>query len=186
MQRPVVFMDIEMGPPAARTPLGRMKIELFSDIVPKTCENFRQLCTGEYRNPNDGRPQGYLNVQFHRVVKGYMVQGGDVLCGDGTGGIWSIYGGNNGSFADENFDVKHNEPFLVSMANCGPDTNGCQFFITTAAECPWLDGKNVVFGRVVEGQGVVRRIENVSVAASGSVDEYRPKYPIVISQCGEM
>jgi len=115
--RPIVFFDVSMG----ETPLGRIKFELFNDIVPKTAENFRQFCTGEYRVNNI--PQGYKNSQFHRVIKDFMVQGGDFLNNDGTGSL-SIYGKQ---FADEDLvSVKHTSAGLLSMANSGPNTNGCQ------------------------------------------------------------
>jgi len=143
-------MDINIG----ETPAGRLKMELFSDVVPKTAENFRQLCTGEYRV--NSRPQGYKGATFHRVVPNFMCQGGDFLKGDGTGSF-SIYGDK---FPDENFQVKHTGPGLLSMANSGPNTNGCQFFITTAT-CDFLDGKHVVFGKVIDGMLTLRKIENV-------------------------
>ncbi len=141
--------------------------------MPKTAENFRQFCTGEYRKL--GKPVGYKGSPFHRVIKGFMCQGGDYLKSDGTG-CQSIYGEK---FEDENFNRKHTEPGLLSMANSGPNTNGCQFFIT-CDKCDWLDNKHVVFGKVVEGMLTVRKIENVSVGANS-----KPKLPIVISQCGE-
>uniref|UniRef100_A0A0B6Z9L4 Peptidyl-prolyl cis-trans isomerase n=1 Tax=Arion vulgaris TaxID=1028688 RepID=A0A0B6Z9L4_9EUPU len=134
LQNPIVFFDIAIGSTAA----GRIKFELFSDIVPKTAENFRQLCTGEYRK--DGKPIGYKSASFHRVIKDFMVQGGDFVNGDGTG-MTSIYAG---PFADENFKKKHEMSGILSMANSGKDTNGCQFFIT-CAKCDFLDGKHVVF-----------------------------------------
>ncbi|KAF7761026.1 hypothetical protein Agabi119p4_10435 [Agaricus bisporus var. burnettii] len=168
--RPVVFMDIQIG----ETPAGRMKFELFSDVVPKTAENFRQLCTGEYRV--NSRPQGYKNATFHRVVQGFMCQGGDFLKGDGTGSF-SIYGEK---FPDENFTDKHVGPGLLSMANSGPDTNGCQFFVTTA-KCDFLDGKHVVFGKVIEGMLTLRKIENVPTGPNN-----RPKLVVKIIECGEM
>ncbi|KAI0738228.1 cyclophilin-like domain-containing protein [Daedaleopsis nitida] len=167
--RPIVFMDINIG----ETPAGRMKMELFSDMVPKTAENFRQLCTGEYRV--NSRPQGYKNATFHRVPN-FMCQGGDFLKGDGTGSF-SIYGDK---FPDENFKEKHTGPGLLSMANSGPNTNGCQFFITTA-KCDFLDGKHVVFGRVIDGMLTLRKIENVPTGANN-----RPKLTVKIVECGEM
>ncbi|KAJ7188853.1 cyclophilin-like domain-containing protein [Mycena filopes] len=168
--RPIVFMDINIG----ETPAGRLKMELFNDIVPKTAENFRQLCTGEYRV--NSRPQGYKNATFHRVVPNFMCQGGDFLKGDGTGSF-SIYGDK---FPDENFQEKHTGPGLLSMANSGPNTNGCQFFITTA-KCDFLDGKHVVFGRVVDGMLTLRKIENVQTGQNN-----RPKLVVKITECGEM
>ncbi|TFK90727.1 hypothetical protein K466DRAFT_583481 [Polyporus arcularius HHB13444] len=168
--RPIVFMDINIG----ETPAGRMKMELFSDIVPKTAENFRQLCTGEFRV--NSRPQGYKGATFHRVVPNFMCQGGDFIKGDGTGSF-SIYGDK---FPDENFKEKHTGPGLLSMANSGPNTNGCQFFITTA-KCDFLDGKHVVFGRVIDGMLTLRKIENVPTGPNN-----RPKLTVKIVECGEM
>nr|XP_046252583.1 peptidyl-prolyl cis-trans isomerase H [Scatophagus argus] len=167
---PVVFFDITIG----GQDVGRMKIELFADVVPKTAENFRQFCTGEFRK--DGVPIGYKGCTFHRVIKDFMIQGGDFVNGDGTG-ICSIY---RGPFADENFKQKHSAPGLLSMANSGPGTNGCQFFIT-CTKCDWLDGKHVVFGKVVDGLLIMRKIENVPTGPNN-----KPKLPIVIAQCGEM
>ena len=127
---PVVFFDITIG----GVPSGRIKMELFSDETPKTAENFRRMCTGEFTRGS--QPAGYLKTPFHRVIKEFMIQGGDILKGDGTGCI-SIYGE---SFADENFNLRHSGPGLLSMANSGPDTNGSQFFVT-CGKCEWLDGK---------------------------------------------
>ncbi|TFK61282.1 hypothetical protein BDN72DRAFT_849843 [Pluteus cervinus] len=168
--RPIVFMDVNIG----ETPAGRIKMELFSDVVPKTAENFRQLCTGEYRV--NSRPQGYKGATFHRIVPNFMCQGGDFLKGDGTG-TFSIYGDK---FPDENFTEKHTGPGLLSMANSGPNTNGCQFFITTA-KCDFLDGKHVVFGKVTDGLLTLRKIENVATGPNN-----RPKLVVKITECGEM
>nr|XP_033777710.1 peptidyl-prolyl cis-trans isomerase H isoform X1 [Geotrypetes seraphini] len=145
---PIVFFDITIG----GQEVGRMKMELFADIVPKTAENFRQFCTGEFRK--DGVPIGYKGSTFHRVIKDFMIQGGDFVNGDGTG-VASIY---RGPFADENLKLKHSAPGLFSMANSGPGTNGCQFFIT-CSKCDWLDGKHVVFGKIIDGLLVMRKVE---------------------------
>lgn len=150
-------------------------MELFADKVPKTAENFRQYCTGEYRKHTV--PQGFKNTNFHRVIKDFMIQGGDFLKGDGTG-TTSIYGDK--AFEDENFDEKHDTPGLLSMANSGPNTNGSQFFIT-CNKCDWLDGKNVVFGRVLDGMLTVRKVENVSTGVNS-----KPKLPVMITECGEL
>ncbi|CAH1991642.1 unnamed protein product [Acanthoscelides obtectus] len=168
---PVVFFDVSVG----TTEIGRMIFELFADVVPKTSENFRQFCTGEFRK--DGVPLGYKGASFHRVIKDFMIQGGDFVNGDGTG-VMSIYGG--GTFPDENFTIKHDTPGLLSMANSGKDTNGCQFFIT-CAKCNFLDAKHVVFGRVIDGLLVMRKIENVPTGPNN-----KPKIPVTIVQCGQM
>lgn len=170
---PVVFMDISMGTHL----LGRLKIELFQNIVPKTSENFRQFCTGEYKRNNI--PMGYKNTLFHRIIKDFMVQGGDILNHDGTGNI-SIYGN---CFDDENFKVKHYQEGLVSMANTGPNTNGSQFFII-CKKCEWLDGKNVVFGKLIDTDSLVllKKMESVTVTAHVC----KPKIPVKVVQCGEL
>ncbi|XP_072333851.1 peptidyl-prolyl cis-trans isomerase H isoform X2 [Scyliorhinus torazame] len=159
---PVVFFDITIG----GQDVGRLKIELFADTVPRAAENIRK----------DGVPIGYKGSTFHRVIKDFMIQGGDFVNGDGTG-VCSIY---RGPFSDENFKLKHNSPGLLSMANSGPNTNGCQFFIT-CSKCDWLDGKHVVFGKIIDGLLVMRKIENVPAGPSN-----KPKLPVVIAQCGEM
>ncbi|MCJ1284988.1 Peptidyl-prolyl cis-trans isomerase H [Xylographa opegraphella] len=168
---PVVFFDITLG----GEPLGRIKMELFANVTPKTAENFRQFCTGETKNAQ-GRPQGYKGCRFHRVIPNFMIQGGDFLNGDGSGST-SVYGTK--AFADENFTLKHDTPGLLSMANSGPNTNGSQFFITTTPT-PFLNNKHVVFGKVVDGMDVVRKIENTRTRAE------RPVSDVVVSMCGEM
>ncbi|KAI0357726.1 peptidyl-prolyl cis-trans isomerase Cpr7 [Trametes cingulata] len=170
--RPLVFFDITIG----GRPAGRIVMQLYNDIVPKTAENFRALCTGEKGEGKSGKPLHYKGCTFHRVIKGFMVQGGDFTAGNGTGGE-SIYGEK---FEDENFEVKHSKRFLLSMANAGANTNGSQFFITCNAT-PHLDGKHVVFGEVIRGKSVVRAIENTETA-SGDV----PVEPCVIADCGEL
>eukprot|EP01106_Pelomyxa_sp_JSP_P010845 TRINITY_DN2852_c0_g2_i1.p1 TRINITY_DN2852_c0_g2~~TRINITY_DN2852_c0_g2_i1.p1 ORF type:complete len:205 (-),score=58.55 TRINITY_DN2852_c0_g2_i1:39-653(-) len=167
---PVVFFDVAMG----NHPIGRIKCELFADVTPRTAENFRQFCTGQLRRNNI--PIGYKGSIFHRVIKDFMIQGGDFIKGNGTGKT-SIYGDK---FDDENFKYKHSTPGLLSMANSGPNTNGCQFFIT-CAPAEWLDGKHVVFGRVVDGMKVVRMIENVSVGPNS-----KPKIECKIIECGQL
>ncbi|KAI9347284.1 peptidyl-prolyl cis-trans isomerase H [Obelidium mucronatum] len=171
MANPIVFFDVSI----AGQPAGRIKMELFKDVVPKTAENFRQLCTGEYKR--NGVPQGYKNCTFHRIIKDFMVQGGDFLKGDGTGSM-CIYGGD--TFPDENFTLKHSSPGLLSMANSGPNTNGCQFFIT-CAKTDFLDGKHIVFGRLIDGLLTLRKIENVPTGPNN-----KPKVPVIITECGEM
>ncbi|CAA3008883.1 peptidyl-prolyl cis-trans isomerase CYP40 [Olea europaea subsp. europaea] len=171
--RPKCYLDIAIGGELE----GRIVVELYNDVVPKTAENFRALCTGEKGiGPNTGVPLHYKGCCFHRVIKSFMVQGGDISAGDGTGGE-SIYGLK---FEDENFELKHERKGMLSMANAGPNTNGSQFFITTT-RTSHLDGKHVVFGRVIKGMGVVRSIEHVTTG-----DNDCPTVDAVISDCGEI
>ncbi|XP_007998311.1 peptidyl-prolyl cis-trans isomerase D isoform X3 [Chlorocebus sabaeus] len=152
---PRVFFDVDIGGER----VGRIVLELFADIVPKTAENFRALCTGEKGiGPTTGKPLHFKGCPFHRIIKKFMIQGGDFSNQNGTGGE-SIYGEK---FEDENFHYKHDREGLLSMANAGRNTNGSQFFITTVPT-PHLDGKHVVFGQVVKGIGVTRILENVEV-----------------------
>merc|ERR1711934_73205 len=156
--------------------VGRIEMTLRADVVPKSCENFKCLCTGEKGMGTQGKPLHFKGSSFHRVIPGFMCQGGDFTRGDGRGGE-SIYGGK---FADESFAGKagkHTGNGCLSMANAGPNTNGSQFFVCTGMT-PHLNGKHVVFGTVVDGMDVVKKIEAVG-SGSGKTSS-----PVVIADCG--
>ena len=163
-KNPTVFFDVT----ADGEKVGRIVFELRADVTPKTAENFRALCTGE---PGFG----YKGSPFHRIIPQFMCQGGDFTDGNGTGGK-SIYGNK---FPDENFTLKHTEAGLLSMANAGPNTNGSQFFITTIP-CPWLDGNHTVFGKVIEGMDVVKKLETLG-SRSGATSK-----KVIVADCGEL
>lgn len=164
LAKPRVYLDIEIG----QEPAGRIVIELHSDIVPRTADNFRALCTGE-------KGYGYRGCPFHRIIPQFMCQGGDFTNRNGTGGK-SIYGNK---FDDESFQLKHTKAGIISMANSGPNTNGSQFFICLK-KTDWLDGKHVVFGHVIEGMDVVRKMEHIGTQSG------KTSRPVVIADSGEI
>ena len=154
----------------------RITFELYNSIVPKTVENFRALCTGEKgKSSRTGKNLHYKRSSFHRIIPKFMAQGGDFTRGNGTGGE-SIYGEK---FNDENFKIKHDVPGLLSMANSGLNTNGSQFFLTFVP-CPWLDGKHVVFGKVIDGENILKDMEKVGSEGGD------PKCNVRIEDSGEI
>ncbi|XP_047944321.1 peptidyl-prolyl cis-trans isomerase CYP21-1-like [Salvia hispanica] len=167
-----VFMDVDID----KQRIGRITIGLYGDVVPKTVENFRALCTGEVGKAKNGKVLHYKGTPFHRIIPGFMIQGGDIVSGDGKGNQ-SIYGG---TFRDENFKLKHSHAGIVAMVNSGPDSNGSQFFITTV-KAYWLDGEHVVFGKVVDGMDTVYAIEGSAGTYSG-----KPRKKVIISDSGEI
>ncbi|CAO3638400.1 unnamed protein product [Cunninghamella echinulata] len=168
---PKVFFDIAIN----NKPTGKLTFKLFSDTVPKTADNFRALCTGEKGMGISGKPLHYKGSHFHRIIPGFMAQGGDFTLGDGRGGE-SIYGRN---FPDENFKLQHTGRGVLSMANAGPNTNGSQFFITFD-QTPWLNGAHTVFGQMVEGEDTLKVMESLG-SRTGATDA-----KITIEDCGEV
>ncbi|XP_050234742.1 peptidyl-prolyl cis-trans isomerase CYP21-1 [Mercurialis annua] len=167
-----VYLDVDIE----EQRLGRIVIGLYGQVVPKTVENFRALCTGEKGKGNSGKALHYKGTPLHRIVSGFVIQGGDIVHGDGKGSE-SIYGG---TFPDENFKIKNSHPGAVAMVNSGPNSNGSQFFITTV-KASWLDGEHVVFGKVIQGMDTVYAIEGGAGTYSG-----KPRKKVVIADSGEI
>lgn len=165
-------MDVDIG----GQQIGRIIIGLYGYVVPKTVENFRALCTGEKGKGKSGKQLHYKGTPFHRIISGFMIQGGDITHKDGRGGE-SIYGD---TFPDENFTIKHSHAGTISMANSGPNSNGSQFFITTV-KTYWLDGEHVVFGRVIDGMDTVYAIEGGAGTYNG-----KPRKKVIITDSGEI
>ncbi|XAR59826.1 Peptidylprolyl isomerase [Bertholletia excelsa] len=167
-----VYLDVDID----KQRVGRIVIGLYGQDVPKTVENFRALCTGELGKSASGKALHYKGTPFHRIIPGFMIQGGDIIYGDGKGSV-SVY---DGTFPDESFKIKHSHPGVVSMVNSGPDSNGSQFFITTV-KASWLDGEHVVFGKVIEGMDTVYAIEGGAGTYSG-----KPRKKVIIADSGEI
>lgn len=183
LRRPTVYFDIKIE----TRNVGRIVFELRPDVVPRACGNFLELCTHAHNF-------GYKGSKFHRIVPGFMCQGGDFLNGNGTGNM-SVFGRK---FLDENFTLKHDNPGILSMANSGPNSNGSQFFITFKST-PWLDGKNVVIGKVVEGMDVLKAIENYGLInksmdtannanndSTTTSEQHQRSCDVYITRCGEI
>ncbi|XP_068648076.1 peptidyl-prolyl cis-trans isomerase CYP21-1-like [Aristolochia californica] len=167
-----VYLEVDIDGQRA----GKIVIGLYGNVVPKTVENFRALCTGEMGKSLNGKNLHYKGTPFHRIIAGFVIQGGDIIFGDGRGNE-SIYGG---TFPDENFKIKHSHAGLVSMVNTGPDSNGSQFFITTV-KASWLDGEHVAFGKVVQGMDTVYAIEGGAGTYNG-----KPRKKVKIVDSGEI
>ncbi|KAJ8641025.1 hypothetical protein MRB53_017719 [Persea americana] len=167
-----VYLDVDIDGQHA----GRIVIGLYGQVVPKTVENFRALCTGEMGKGVSGKNLQYKGTPFHRIISGFMIQGGDTVHGDGRGSQ-SIYGS---TFPDENFKIKHSHAGVVSMVNSGPNSNGSQFFITTV-KASWLDGEHVVFGKVIQGMDTVYAIEGGAGTYNG-----KPRKKVIIVDSGEI
>ncbi|KAI0499433.1 hypothetical protein KFK09_020336 [Dendrobium nobile] len=167
-----VYLDVDIDGQHA----GRIIIGLYGEVVPKTVENFRSLCTGEKGRGGHGKALHYKGTPFHRIVSGFVIQGGDITYGNGRGSE-SIYGG---TFPDENFIIKHSHAGVVSMVNSGPDTNGSQFFITSV-KASWLDGEHVAFGKVLQGMDTVYAIEGGAGTYNG-----KPRKKVIIVDSGEI
>ncbi|XP_027112042.1 peptidyl-prolyl cis-trans isomerase CYP21-1-like [Coffea arabica] len=167
-----VFLDVDID----KQHVGRIVIGLYGQVVPKTAENFRALCTGKKGKAAKGKALRYKGTPFHRIIPGFMIQGGDIIYGNGRGNA-SIYGR---TFPDENFKIKHSHAGIVSMVNSGPDSNGSQFFITTV-KTYWLDGEHVAFGKVIEGMDTVFAIEGGAGTYSG-----KPRKKVIIVDSGEI
>lgn len=167
-----VYLDVDIDEQRQ----GRIVIGLYGNVVSKTAENFRALCTGEKGKGASGKPLHYKGTPFHRIISGFMIQGGDIVYGDGKGSD-SIYGS---IFPDENFKIKHSHAGVVSMVNSGPNSNGSQFFITTI-KTSWLDGEHVVFGKVIQGMDTVYAIEGGAGTYSG-----KPRKKVIIADSGEI
>ncbi|XP_011001981.1 PREDICTED: peptidyl-prolyl cis-trans isomerase CYP21-1-like [Populus euphratica] len=167
-----VYLDVDIDEQRQ----GRIVIGLYGKVVSKTAENFRALCTGEKGKSASGKPLHYKGTPFHRIISGFMIQGGDIVYGDGKGSD-SIYGS---IFPDENFKIKHSHAGVVSMVNSGPNSNGSQFFITTI-KTSWLDGEHVVFGKVIQGMDTVYAIEGGAGTYSG-----KPRKKVIIADSGEI